>query len=326
LVVMSAFFVNVSAGQKEALAAMDKGDYQIANKEFTALAEKGDASAMISIGLLFHEGKGFKQDYDKAMEWYLKAFKVGNGDAYNNIGVMYRDGLGVEKNLEIAYGLFWITYWRGLGSEETQYRVGRNVGKINPMMKPEEIEQALNVNEEYVLKYVENRGKLDEKEKALKSSKDGHRIKQLGDLKASASKRESFKLLFELRVPKAVKLDPLTRIEVVTDEGSYGTRLNLIKQKEVEGYVIMADSTLIFSEERRAVVVKPDKQFAQVFRLTIPQLPMSAGWVQWQRPNYIEMTDASWTFMHGLKSFDRSTNIPPDSFELRYKIEKSAEP
>jgi len=28
---------------------------------------------------------------------------------------MYRDGLGVEKNLEIAYALGWITYWGALG-------------------------------------------------------------------------------------------------------------------------------------------------------------------------------------------------------------------
>ncbi len=91
------------AGVQEGLAAMKRGDYDNALQEFEALAEKGDSRAMITIGLWYHEGKGFPQDYDKAMSWYLRAFELGNGDAYNNLGVMYRDGLGVEQNRSVSH-------------------------------------------------------------------------------------------------------------------------------------------------------------------------------------------------------------------------------
>jgi uncharacterized protein len=81
------------AGVKEALAAKDRGDHETARKEFEALASQGDDKAMVDLGVMYHFGEGVKQDYGKAMDRYLKAFKKGNGDAYSNIGVMYRDGL-----------------------------------------------------------------------------------------------------------------------------------------------------------------------------------------------------------------------------------------
>jgi TPR repeat protein len=169
-------------GVNEALAAKERGDYETARKEFQALAEKGEDNAMIELGLMYHTGKGVKQDYGKAMDWYLKAFDKGNGDAYNNIGVMYRDGLGCEINLPIAYALFYITHMRGLGSQSTQYRAGRNLDKTAALMKPEEIEDTLKMTEKYVLTFVQKRGKLDEKDKALMFSREHHTLKKLEEL------------------------------------------------------------------------------------------------------------------------------------------------
>jgi len=156
-------------GVKEALAAKERGDYETARKEFQALAEN-------------HTGEGVKRDYGKAMDWYLKAFAKGNGDAYSNIGVLYRDGLGFETNRPIAYALFYITHMRGLGSESTQYRAGHNLDKTAALMKPEEIEDTLKMTETYVLTFVQKRGKLDEKDKALKFSKEHHTLKKLAEI------------------------------------------------------------------------------------------------------------------------------------------------
>lgn len=137
---------------------------------------------MIELGLMYHIGEGVEQDYGKAMDWYLKAFAKGNGDAYSNIGVMYRDGLGCETNRLIAYALFYITHMRGLGSESTQYRAGRNLDKTAALMKPEEIEDTLKMTEKYVLTFVQKRGNLEEKDKALKFSKEHHTLKKLAEL------------------------------------------------------------------------------------------------------------------------------------------------
>ena len=169
-------------GVKEALAAKERGDYETARKEFQALAEKGADKAMIELGLMYHTGEGVKQDYGKAMDWYLKAFAKGNGDAYSNIGVLYRDGLGCETNRPIAYALFYITHMRGLGSESTQYRAGHNLDKTAALMKPEEIEETLKMTEKYVLTFVQKLGKLDEEDKALKFSNEHHTLKKLAEL------------------------------------------------------------------------------------------------------------------------------------------------
>ena len=182
LLVAVTLMYQAHAGVKEAVAAQKRGDFDTARKEYQALAEKGDDKAMIDLGVMYHFGEGVKQDYGKAMEWYLKAFKKNNGNGYSNIGVMYRDGLGVATNRPIAYALFYIVHMRGLGDDSTQIRAGRNLDKTAKLMKPDEIEETLKMTEKYVMTFVEKRGKLDEKEEVLKFSKDHHPIKKLSDL------------------------------------------------------------------------------------------------------------------------------------------------
>ena len=182
ILTISAILCQAHAGLDEALAAKDSGDYETARKEFIKLAKKGDDKAMIEVALMYHTGQGVKQDYSQAMDWYLKAFAKGNGDAYSNIGVMYRDGLGVETNLPIAYALFYITHMRELGTDDTQYRAGHNLDKTAALMKPEDFKDTLTMTEKYVLIFVQKRGKLDDKDKALKYSKDFPALIKLSEL------------------------------------------------------------------------------------------------------------------------------------------------
>jgi hypothetical protein len=134
---------------------------------------------------------------------------------------------------------------------------------------------------------------------------------------------DSYQLFYELRAPKALKFEPLTRFDVVTDQSVEGTRLRLTKRRDEGDFVIFSFSCLIFAgESRRAMIVHTDGQPSQVFRLKITRKPWPADWSNWQQPDYIEKTDAVWTFMHDLKEHDRSTNIPPNCFELRFKITK----
>lgn len=139
---------------------MDRGDYRAAYDEFLPLAEAGDDDAMISIGLLYHQGQGFTQDHAKAMEWYLKAFEKMNGDAYSNIGVMYRDGLGVTANKKMAYSLFLITHMRGLGTESTQDRANSCLRRLVPTMTRDELVEIFDYTEEYIRAFVNSKGTL----------------------------------------------------------------------------------------------------------------------------------------------------------------------
>jgi hypothetical protein len=143
-------------------------------------------------------------------------------------------------------------------------------------------------------------------------------------LAAVAGDTHSF--VFELRAPKTLKADPLTAFDLTTEEGASGTRLRLTKRREEGDFQIFQHSFLIFSERRRAMVVRTDRQPSQVFVLSIPSKPKPADWTQWQRPTYVAKGDAGWDFMHDQNKQNRSTNAPPDCFELRFKIENSKTP
>ena len=76
-----------------------------ANK-FITLAESGNAIAQCDVGWMFQYGKGCKQSYKDAMEWYKKSASQGYARAQNILGVLYRDGIGTEKSYKDALDMF----------------------------------------------------------------------------------------------------------------------------------------------------------------------------------------------------------------------------
>jgi Sel1 repeat-containing protein len=160
-----------------ALAAIDRGDYTTARAELSKLASAGDDTAMITMALFYHQGRGVPQDYSKAMDWYLKAFPLSNGDAYNNLGVMYRDGLGVPADRKIAYALFLIVHMRGLGGDSTQIRAGRNLDREVAEQPVQEIRAAVCYTEEYVRAHVMSRGKASSSDPDVTPSPTRRRLK-----------------------------------------------------------------------------------------------------------------------------------------------------
>lgn len=126
---------------------------------FEKLAKDGDAKAMTTLGLIYQQGEGVKQDYDRACDWYLKAIEKGDGDAYNNIGVLFRDGLGVESNLKVAYLIFLAVHMEGMGNDDTQVRAGRNFERVAPNLSDPDIHEALSYTWPYVMQIIRSRGK-----------------------------------------------------------------------------------------------------------------------------------------------------------------------
>jgi|GEM_PF-1134763 len=63
------------------------------------LAEKGVPETQFELGGNYFLGRGVKQDYAKAFEWYTKAAEQGYAPALFNLGDMYFNGAGVEKNI-----------------------------------------------------------------------------------------------------------------------------------------------------------------------------------------------------------------------------------
>ena len=95
------------AGLDEAVAALKRGDYATAFREFRPLAEQGNANAQYNLGIMYDNGQGVSQDYAGAVKWFRKAAKQGVAEAQFELGFMYDKGLGVPQ--DYAKALQW---WR----------------------------------------------------------------------------------------------------------------------------------------------------------------------------------------------------------------------
>ncbi len=69
------------AGWDEANAALQRGDYATALREFRLLAEQGDTSGQSQLGFMYRNGEGVPQDYVQAHMWFnLAASRTSPGE------------------------------------------------------------------------------------------------------------------------------------------------------------------------------------------------------------------------------------------------------
>ena len=77
-------------------------DYVKARQWYEKAAEQGDSSSQFSMGYAYANGQGVSQDYAKALEWFKKSSNQDNAAAQAYIGIMYEFGQGVPKNKKTA--------------------------------------------------------------------------------------------------------------------------------------------------------------------------------------------------------------------------------
>jgi formylglycine-generating enzyme required for sulfatase activity len=134
-------------------------------------------------------------------------------------------------------------------------------------------------------------------------------------------------LVFQLRIPQAQNFSPETDIEFVTEGGAQGCLLRHLKTKTEGNYRVFDQQWLIHERDRRRAIMvgappwDEKLHITQVFRLSIPAVPVPSNWSKWQKPDCIEPGHAGWNFIYNQKPVDQSTKIPSDAFELRYKVE-----
>ncbi len=100
----------------------NKKNYQKAVEWYLKAAEQDDKYAQYNLGYCYDKGQGVEQDYQKAVEWYTKAAEQGNVDAQCHLGVCYINGQGVEKNLQKA--VEWYTKAAEQGNAWAQNNLG----------------------------------------------------------------------------------------------------------------------------------------------------------------------------------------------------------
>ena len=140
------------------------------------------------------------------------------------------------------------------------------------------------------------------------------------------SARASDKSIFyvEIRCLKGIEIKSnagvYSGLNFRTDHTTVGTPLSLTKQREDGEFKIFQQTFKPKNENPRAIIITPCNQTDQVFLISLPHKLQPMDWTNWQRPNYVE-TNAASNFRFNYIPPDRSTNISPNSFEFRYKIE-----
>jgi len=102
-------------------AALKRPRVQIPENLWNA-AKQGQASAMLSIGLLYEDTKATSNDYVDAMHWYRRAAEMGDPEAQFYVGTMYIEGQGVPKDYPQA--LSWLHRSAEQSDANAEYSLG----------------------------------------------------------------------------------------------------------------------------------------------------------------------------------------------------------
>ena len=140
---------SLGADFEKGLTAAQTGDLATAFREWTPLAEQGNAAAQYNLARMY-EGRGVQQDYKAAVKWYTLAAEQGIANAQYYLGIMYDVGRGViEDNV---YAHMWANIASSNGHEDGA-KLREFVAK---KMTPSQIEEAQTLARECVAKNYKN--------------------------------------------------------------------------------------------------------------------------------------------------------------------------
>ena len=107
-----------------------------AEKWYTLASNQGYVPAIWRLAMLYYHGSGLTQDYEKAADLYQLAAKQGDVYSQKVIGVMYSKGFGVPKDNILAYSWFHIANSNGFDLAKG-YQIS-----MAERMSPEEVTMA----------------------------------------------------------------------------------------------------------------------------------------------------------------------------------------
>ena len=114
---------SASAGEAEARALLQKGDYDKAVAELKPLAEQGEASAQYLLAETYFGGHGGTMM--EALKWMTASADQGYAQAQARLGLMYGTGKGIAINNVEAYR------WFSLAAKRADPKQQRNLKTIS---------------------------------------------------------------------------------------------------------------------------------------------------------------------------------------------------
>lgn len=85
-------------------------------------ANKGDANAMLRLGVLYESGKNVPLNREEAVHWFLRAADKGIAEAEFFLGVVYLNGEGVQQ--DYPQGMFWLRKSAEQSDANAEYSLG----------------------------------------------------------------------------------------------------------------------------------------------------------------------------------------------------------
>jgi uncharacterized protein len=131
---------------EKGLTAAQSGDFATALREWTPLAEQGDALAQYNLGLMYGKGLGVTQDPKAALLWYTLAAEQGHAKAQYNLGLKYALGQGVIQDNVYAH------MWWNIAASSGQKDAVENRDIAAGLMTPADISKAQDLARECVAK------------------------------------------------------------------------------------------------------------------------------------------------------------------------------
>jgi uncharacterized protein len=135
-----------SADWKKGVTAYQSGDYATALREWTPLAEQGNAYAQTSLGQMYNEGQGVPEDDKEAVKWYRLAAEQGVAFAQYNLGTMYGNGTGVIQDYVRAH------MWWNIAASSGNKNASKNRDIVAKRMTPSQLEKAQDLARDCVSK------------------------------------------------------------------------------------------------------------------------------------------------------------------------------
>ena len=113
--------LSAAADLESAKHAYEQKDYAAALKEFTPLAEQGNADAQLFLGKMYMLGQGVLKDQDRAIKYFKASAAHDNADAQFFLGAMY-----LLPHKDITEGVKWLRLSAEQGHQDAQLLLGKS--------------------------------------------------------------------------------------------------------------------------------------------------------------------------------------------------------